>query len=582
MSETLPDVLARSARRHGQAPLFGRRRDGQWVYTTYRAFADEVEALASGLVHAGVEPGDRVAILSNNRQEWAAVTYATYAVGAAVVPMYPALGPKQWSHILADSGARILFCATRPLHERVKRIANQIETLRDVFAFELPVDHPESYAGLLRRGRREPQPRPEVLSAEDVATLLYTSGTSGNPKGAMITHHNICANVASVLAAMPLSGRDRTLSFLPWAHAFGHTCELHGMIRLGGSIALSSSVERLMSELHQVRPTVLVSVPRLFNRLYERVQREIAGRPRMIRTLFNQGLVLRRKEREGRLNLADRVALEAADRMIFGPIRARLGGKLRYAFSGGAALSKEVASFIADIGLTVYEGYGLTEAGPVVSTNRPGAFRLGSVGKPLGGVRVEIEPGTREIVVFGASIMKGYFRRPEETREAIADDGGLHTGDLGRIDDQGFLFITGRRDEQYKLNTGLDVTPATLEERIGMSPYIRHAMVFGEGRDHNVALVSVDLDALARWCDQRDLSFPSTKVMLESTRVRRHILAEVGERTSEARPHERVKAVALIADDFTPDNGLLTPTLKLRRGEVTRRYQKNLEALYAR
>ncbi len=582
MNETLSKVLERSARRHAQAPLFGRRREGRWAFTTYGAFADEVRALSSGLVHAGVSPGDRVAILSNNRQEWAAVCYASYAVGAAVVPMYPALGPKQWAHILADSGAKVLFCASQPLYDRVQRMGKQIDTLHQIYAFDLPADHPDAYAGLLRRGRQEPQGLPEALSAEEVATLLYTSGTSGNPKGAMITHHNMCANVASLLAAMPLSGRDRTLSFLPWAHAFGHTCELHGMIRLGGSIALSSSVDRIMSELNQVRPTVLVSVPRLFNRLYERVQREIAGRPRMIRTLFQQGLVLRRKEREKRLNMADRMALEAADRMIFTPIRARLGGNLRYAFSGGAALSQEVATFIADIGLTVYEGYGLTEAGPVVSANRPGAFRLGSVGKPLGGVRVQIDPETRELVVYGASVMKGYFRRPEETRAAIHEDGGLHTGDLGRIDDDGFLFITGRRDEQYKLNTGLDVLPAPLEERIALSPYIRHAMVFGEGHDHNVALVSVDLDALARWCDQRQLSFASTKAMLESERVRRHILAEVGERTSEARPHERIKKVALIADDFTPDNGLLTATLKLRRGEVTRRYRSDLEALYVR
>ncbi|MEM1030433.1 MAG: long-chain fatty acid--CoA ligase [Myxococcota bacterium] len=585
MKETLTATLERSTRRFGDAPLFGRRRDGAWVYATYREFSAEVHDLAYGLHDTGVGPGDRVAILSGNRREWAAVAYASYALGAIVVPLFPALGPQQWTHILADSGASVLFCANQPLYVRAQRMAAQLETLRHVFAFDLEPDHPAAYAGLLRRGRTRPAATIKVeagdtTDAERTATLLYTSGTGGRPKGAMITHHNVCANVASMLAAMPLSGRDRTLSFLPWAHAFGHTCELHGMIRLGGSIAVSSSVDRLMLELNQVRPSVLVSVPRLFIRLYERVQREIQGRPQLIRRLFEHGLALRRKQRTGHLGKAERLALQTADRTVFGPIRSRLGGNLRYAFSGGAALSTEVATFIADIGLTVYEGYGLTEAGPVVSANRPGVFRLGSVGKPLGGVRVRIEDG--ELVVYGASVMKGYFRRPEETRIAIADDGGLHTGDLGHFDEDGFLFITGRRDAQYRLDSGLDVLPAPLEEQMAMSPYIRHAMVHGAGRGHNVALVSVDLDALARWCEPRDLSFSDTRAMLESPRVRRHILAEIGERTPYARPHERVRAVALIADDFTPENGLLTATLKLRRGEVTRRYRHVLEALYAR
>lgn len=573
--------LTRSVDRHGGRDALGVRHDDGWRWLTYRQLGHAIDEVRGGLAHRGIGPGDRVGILANNRVETAVTTYATLGLGACVVPMYPAQGPRDWHHILRDSGARLVVSATRGLDRRLEGL--ELPAVEHRLCFDLDDDDPRSFQQLRRDGRSHPY-GPEPRSPDTLATLMYTSGTSGAPKGVMLTHHNLASNVEAVLAAMPLSSRDRCLSFLPWALAFGQTCELHAMLRLGASIAICSSLDRFVSDLAETKPTVLVSVPRMFSRLHERAEREMRRRPRALRELYQRGLRLAEKQREGRLRWTERVALETADRVVLAPLRQQIGGALRYAFCGGAPLAPDVARFVANVGITLYEGYGLTEASPVVSTNRPSAHRLGSVGRPVEGVRVHVDTsvgaeGDGEIVVHGPGVMKGYWNDPQATRAVLDDDGGLRTGDVGHLDEEGYLYVTGRLDEQYKLSSGKEVSPSVLEAQIRRSPYIKNAMVDGAGRDRNLAVVVVDLDAMHRWADERDLRYRDSAEMLDSPRVHAHILAEIGEQTADARPYERVADAVLVADDFTTDNGLLTPTLRIKRSEVRARYAEALEAL---
>jgi long-chain acyl-CoA synthetase len=584
--ETLVGLLRRAHQRHASAPLFGTKRGGEWRWASYREFCERVDAFRGGLASAGLKRGDRVAMISDNRVEWAVTAYACFGLGAALVPMYEAQSARDWAFIIEDCGAKLLVCAGQDIFARCEELPSKIDALQQRIGIGLPASHPNSYARLLAKGRDEPV---EVIEPEpdDTACIIYTSGTTGDPKGVVLSHLNLCSNINMVLDSLPLTSADRSLSFLPWAHSFGQTCELHTMIALGGSMALAESIAKVPMNLSEIRPTVLISVPRIFTTMYHSVQRQMAQRPAFIRKTFETGMRLEKEKRHRDLKFAERIALSAAQRLVFSAIRDRFGGKLRYAFSGGAALAKEVAQFIDDLGITVFEGYGLTEASPVVSTNRPGARRIGSVGKPLDGVRVTIDhtesddPDDGEIVVYGPNVMAGYWQRPEATTQAFSEDGGLRTGDLGRIDADGFLYITGRLGQQYKLLNGKYVVPAPLEERLKLSPYISNVMIYGEGRDHNVGLVVVDLDALHRWTDDRDLTFKNTAQLLASERVRSHLKADIGERSAGFKPYERIKDLVLIDQDFTTDNGMLTPTFKIKRAAVLDKYGDRLADLYA-
>jgi long-chain acyl-CoA synthetase len=379
---------------------------------------------------------------------------------------------------------------------------------------------------------------------------------------------------------------DRTLSFLPWAHVYGQVCELHILIAAGASTAFNTDTERLLEELREVRPTLLVAVPRIFNRLHLAVRTQIAHRPRAIRRLFERGLSASQRRRRGeRLGLRERIACWPA-RFLFAAIRRKLGGRLKYAISGSATLSHEVGEFIDGLGIEVYEGYGLTETSPIVTTNRPGQRRLGSVGQPIENVSVEIDrtrgdnPDEGEIVVHGPNVMKGYHARPDDSAQAFTADGGLRTGDLGYVDDAGYLYITGRIKEQYKLENGKYVMPSPLEERLALSPFIRNVVLHGAGRPYNVALVVIDEARVREWGDQQALELGDD--LTQDERVRELIQDELDRYSSEFRRYERPLDCALTTTALTIENGMLTPTLKIKRRAVEARFAASFNALYGR
>ena len=581
---SLVQLLSDAAKRHRNRPLFGSRQGGGWAWTSYGEVSRQVDRLRAGLAARGIEAGDRVAIISNNSVEWAVTAHACYSLGAALVPMYQAQNPSDWRYIVEDCQAKLLICANPDIYRRAAELSD-IKSLTQRIGIGLPRADEDAYEQLMALGEKTPLAAIEP-DENDLACLIYTSGTTGKPKGVMLSHRNICSNVIEMRRAFPISPDDRSLSFLPWAHSFGQTCELHTIMSLGGSMAVCDDTSKIVQYLGEVQPTVLISVPRIFNRIYSGLGKQMAARPKLIRALFERGMELAAVKRSRPLGWSEKVQLEAADRLVFSRVRDRFGGRLKYAFSGGAALAKEVALFIDNLGITVYEGYGLSETSPVVSTNRPGAHRIGSVGKALDGVRVRIDEAEAaeerqgEIVIYGPNVMQGYLGLEEKTRAALTEDGGFRSGDLGYLDEDGFLFITGRVKEQYKLENGKYVVPAPLEEQLKLSPYILNVMIYGFNKRHNVALVVVDIDALAKWADERNLRFKDTAEMLQNERVNSHIMAEIGEHSNNFKHYERVKRITLIDSDFSTENGMLTPTLKIKRHSVLASYRDQLEALY--
>jgi|HubBroStandDraft_1064217.scaffolds.fasta_scaffold01303_6 long-chain acyl-CoA synthetase len=595
--KTLCEVLETSVRTHSSRQFLGAKTAGSWRWTTYGAFDTLVDRMRGGLASLGVKHGDRVSIVSNNRLEWAVVAFACYTLGAVFVPMYEAQSVAEWEFIVRESEASVLFVANEVLFERARSLLNAISSLNAlvVLSGQAPVEAPiaadgkriATYVKLLEApaaSRRNPSPN-------DVAVLIYTSGTTGTPKGVVLTHLNIASNLSAIREVFSYTPGDRSLSFLPWAHIFGQTSELYLLMSCGSSIAICEGPEKIFENLREVRPTVLITVPRVFNRIYIAAQQELASRPKAIQSLVASALDAGARKRRGHLPRAhERLLQIIADRLVFKSLRARFGGRLRMANSGGAALSPEVATFVDSIGIEVYEGYGLTEASPVVATNVPGARRTGSVGRPLPGVRVVIERDSEnpeslesggEIVVYGTNVMRGYWKRSAETAEALTVDGGLRTGDVGQLDADGYLFLTGRIKEQYKLENGKYVVPSPLEELLKLSPYVSNVMVCGEHRPFNVALVVPNVAAIAQWAQTENLTFPSdVDAMLVEPRVRALLEQELARCSAAFKGYETIGGFALIGSDFTVANGMLTPKLSLRRARVMEAYADVIAALY--
>jgi long-chain acyl-CoA synthetase len=580
---TLAEMARRSCETFADRPLFGTRAADGWMWTTYREVGEMIDRFRSALADLGIRAGDRIGIISRNRTEWAVAAYAAYGVRAALVPMYEQQRADEWRFILHDSGTRAVIVGDQRIRGEIEALRPTLPALEFVISLDGPTGDPLSFASLLARGAEVLAPlAPQDPS--DVAGFIYTSGTTGLPKGVILTHRNFMSNVAAVHQVFPIEPTDVSLSFLPWAHAYGQTVELHIMMSMGAATALNRDVTELLVDMADVKPTILVTVPRVFNRLHDRVMQEILERPALVQKLFRDGIdaAVRRSHNE-RVGVLRSLELALDDRLIFKKIRGRFGGRLRLVISGAAALSREVAEFIDALGLDVYEGYGLSETSPLVACNTPTARRIGSVGKPIPGVEVAIDttvpgaaPGEGEILVFGPNVMAGYHNRPEENAAAFTPDGGLRTGDLGRFDQDGFLYITGRLKEQYKLETGKYVMPAPLEEQLRLSPYIANVMLYGDNRPFNVALVVPSRENVDAWARREPIA---PEELAAATRAL--IAAELRRESADFKPYEVPRRFAVLDEDFSAEKDLLTPTLKIKRRNVVALYRGLIETLYA-
>jgi len=585
----LPEIVEYSREAFSNRPLMGTKRDGNWDWMTYREFGDAVDQCRAGMAGLGIRKGDRVAIIADNREEWAITAYGAYGLGAAVVPMYESQKDENWHYILRDSEARMAVVANGDISDRVAAFkGDDLPNLEHVVAFDGDSSAGIAFAELLRQGIGSPVD-PASIDSKDVAGFVYTSGTTGNPKGVVLTHENFASNVSAITDVFPIDLEDRSLSFLPWAHSFGQTVELHTLLSVGASTAFAEGTDKITENMAEVGPTMLVSVPRIFNKIYEGLNKRMEAEGGVKKTLFDRAVSNANRRREmaddGKSSWLVDTQHNVLDKLVFSKVREAFGGNLKYAISGGAAISVEVANFIDNLGIKVYEGYGLSETSPIVTANWPGTRKIGSVGKPIPGVRVEIdaagqddeESSDGEIVVYGHNVMHGYHNLPSENEAVFTTDGGFRTGDLGHIDGDGFLVITGRIKEQYKLENGKYVVPGPLEEQIALSPFVANAMVYGDNKQFNIALVALDEENIGAWAAERGIDADS---LADNDQVRDLIRDEIESRLGDAKGYERVRKFAILPEDFTLENGMLTPTLKLKRRIVIDRYTDRLNDLY--
>ena len=590
--KNLVDLQRKSVEAFSGNPIFGTRSpDGTWSYITYGDFGAMVDQFRAGLASLGVQAGDRVAVISNNRPEWAVGAYATYSLGACIVPMYEKQNAKEWDFIIRDSEAKVLLVANEGIAKKGAAHFDAIESLQHVVNLSGAESEAGSFAALCAHGAANPVDAADPAPS-DLCGFIYTSGTTGNPKGVRLSHGNITSNVNAVQHIFPMEEEDRSLSFLPWAHSFGQTVELHCGLSFGASMAICDDVNRLTEYLPEVKPTLLFSVPRIFNRIYDKLNKRIAAGSPVKRFLFNAAMSAASEKKalaaQGKSSGWVDFKHRKLDGLVFSKIRAILGGRLRYAFSGGAAISKEVATFIDNVGIKVYEGYGLSETSPIATANYPDNQRIGSVGRAIPHVEIIIDTDAvggamgdqGEILIKGPNIMQGYHNLPDKTAEVMREDGAFRTGDLGRLDEDGFLYITGRIKEQYKLENGKYVVPSPLEEQLKLSGYINQVMVFGDNKLFNVALVVPDVEAVTGWAKEHGVDGPLDS-LLENERVLELVRGELDRYSQDVfKGYERVKAFRLIAEEFSTDNDMLTPTLKLKRRNVIARYQATLDGMY--
>ncbi|GMQ98899.1 MAG: AMP-dependent synthetase/ligase [Acidimicrobiia bacterium] len=587
---TLVELYSNSVTSYADNQLFGERGpDGDWKWMSYAEFGDAIAKARGGLASLGVESGDRVAIISDNRTEWAVGAYGAYSLGAAWVPMYEAQTQKDWKYILEDAGAKVLFAATDGIRAQIEEIQSELPELKAIIVIDDPAGgNSIDYTELLARGAANPVPVSDVKGS-DLAGLIYTSGTTGNPKGVQLSHSNFASNINALSVIFPLEQDDRSASFLPWAHSFGQTVELHALIFFGASTGLTSA-KTLTRDMPEIKPTILVSVPTVFNKVYDGIQKMMEAKGGVTKKLFDAAISNARKReqlaKQGKHSRWIDIQHDLFDKIVFTKVRDAFGGRLKYAFSGGAAISTEVAEFISAVGITVYEGYGLTETSPIVTCNIKGARRVGSVGRAIPEVTVEIDTDITgdnevgEIVVHGPNVMMGYYHLPEEDDAVFTPTHGFRTGDLGHVDDDGYLFIRGRIKEQYKLENGKYVVPSPIEEQLTLSGYVSQVMVYGEQRPYNVAVVVPDFEYLNKWAKEKNLGTADVDALLADPQVTELFKTEINRAQSSIKHYERVRDFVLANEEFTPENGMLTPSLKIKRRAVMAKLGDQIDGMY--
>jgi long-chain acyl-CoA synthetase len=569
------------------------KRDGRWVALGYGELAEQVQDFSLGLLELGVTPGDRVAILSENRPEWAIADYACLAARCTDVPIYPTLPAKQAEYILRDSGSVAVLVSSAAQLEKVLAVRDRLPAIRHVIA----LDHQAPERGVLAwnevlaRGRdarqRYPDWRPAALriAPEDLATIIYTSGTTGDPKGVMLTHGNIASNVSICVQLFSFSDADECLSFLPLSHIFERMFGHYSMFHAGVVINYAESIDTVPADMQDRRPTVMASVPRLYEKIYSRVLDSVRAssvpRQRIFRWARRVGDEWAERTLDGRpIRVGLALRRRVADRMVFAKLRARTGGRIRFFISGGAPLSAEIAGFFYAAGMPVLEGYGLTETSPVIAVNTFEHQKLGTVGPPIPGVEVRIAPDG-EILVRGPNIMRGYYRKPEATADALDAEGWFHTGDIGVIDAEGYLRITDRKKDLIVTAAGKNIAPQPIENLARTSRYVANAVMLGDRRPFPIMLVVPNADVLRDWGARHGVAEETVEGLLGRAEVRGAIEREVRKTLRDLAQFEMPKKFLLVARDFSVEAGELTPTLKVRRRIVEERHRAAIEALYA-
>lgn len=593
---TLVDLFRDAEARYADGHDFlVRKEGGRWVGEDYFAVRKDVLAIAAALVDAGIKQGDKVAIMSRNRPEWAKADLGILHAGGVSVPIYDTITADQVRYILDDSGAKVAFAEDQEILDKMVEVFDKVDKLERIVVFDPPEgDAPEyvetfeafveSGHGATKRTQSTVERRMGKVAPGDLASLVYTSGTTGEPKGVMLTHDNFHSNAVGSLMRVPIKTRTLCLSFLPLSHAFERVAGYYIMIAAGATIHYAESVADVPQNILEVRPEVMASVPRLYEKMYAKVKANVESSSFVKRKIFawalGVGEEVARLEAEGKpvpAKLQKKYA--RAEKMVFSKIHEKMGGRLQFFVSGGAALSPEVELFFNSLGVRILQGYGLTETSPVATVNAPGETRFGSVGRPIPGVEVRIaEDG--EVMVKGKCVMKGYWKKEKATKEVLSDDGWLATGDVGRIDEEGFLYITDRKKELIVLSNGKNVAPQPIENLLKTQPHIAQAVLIGDGRNYCTALIAPDFEVIQAHAEKAGLGTDDPEALVAHPQIQDLVRGDVEKANGKLARYEQIKKFRLLPRELTQEAGELTPTLKTKRRVVDERYEALIEGMY--
>lgn len=585
-----------------QVSVFGDRacvaykKDGRYRDISWNQMNKMIRALGSYLISKGIEPGQNVAVFSPNRYEWWVADQAIISIGAANVPVYSTNSSEEAQYVLEHSESRVCFVGTQEQMEKVASVRESLPGIEVVVVFDSVSRKPEGVVtlaevleeGLKHDNSEEFERRLKAVRPDDPASILYTSGTTGPPKGVMLSHGNFVSNVRQILMDFEtlLDDRDEFLSFLPLSHALERTAGYYLVVAIGGKVYFAEDFSKLQENMVEVRPTVLVSVPRLYEKVHSGILAKVGDASLVKRALFGWAVRVARDNlpyacREEPRTGWFRIKHDIADKLIFSKLKAALGmDRMKFAVSGGAPLSISDAEFFLGMSVTVLEGFGLTETTPVTHVNRPGMIKCGTVGPPLKDTEVRIEDDG-EILIRGPQVMLGYYEDEESTKEILGADGFLRTGDLGEIDEDGCLTITGRKKEILVTSGGKNISPQNIENSIKRSRFVEQLTVVGDRRNYLSALIVPNFEELGKWAGKARISFQSREELIKDQRVQTLFEKVISKYTSNFSRAEQIRRFRILCDEWTQETGELTPTLKCKRGVIEEKYRDEIERMYA-
>lgn len=594
MFKSIPDLLYKSVEKFSENDLFRFMKDEKVKSIKYGEFGDQVKEMAHGLWDLGLKSSDRIAILSNNRPEWIACDMAGFCIQAVIVPIYQTLPANQIEYILNDCEARAIFVENQLQYEKIRSIKKSLPKLDLIISFddvEIDKNSVIKYSHVLTKGQLHQEVNEDLfeksiksIKSEEICTLVYTSGTTGNPKGVMLHHKGFIKDIINAEKVLSLFPDDVFLSFLPLSHLYerlaGHWCPIYR----GGTIHYARSIDTVVDDIAIAKPTIMVSVPRLYEKVAAKVKEQIETGSAIKRNLFywaiGTGLDYHEKLIEGKVSNWLKKRYQFADKFVFSKIKKKLGGNFRIPIAGGAPLSVDTLKFFEAIGLRIVEGYGMTETHLIITLTPPGKTKYGSCGKPIKGVNVEIAKDG-EVLVKGDTLMRGYYNKQDLTDETIDKDGWLHTGDIGYLDKDKYLFLTDRKKNIIVTSGGKNVAPAPIEHLLKTSKYIEDVCLIGNHRKFISAIVMPDFEMLKLFLDEKGEAIDDRKKIVENKNVIKLIEGEFKQLQESLASYETVKKFILLAEPLTIEKGELTPSLKIKRNVVEKNYKEHIDALYS-
>lgn len=593
--KTIPEMFDKVTKKYGDQKTYLKRKvKGTYQDISYKEVREITENFALGLASLGVRREDKVAIISENRPEWYYSDFAILSLGAIDVPIYPISTADTVEYILNNSESVGIIVSSKFQLNKVLKVKNKCKKLK--FIISLNNDDAEGekdvykFDEVIEKGKLFKQSNSsyfqekiDLVMENSLCTIIYTSGTTGEPKGVMLTHKNLLSNVIASASVVEINDKDIFLSFLPLSHVFERMAGYYLATGCGATIAFAEGIEKISTNLGEIKPTVMAAVPRLFERIYSKIVRKIEKEPEKKQKIFSWAIETGKQYAELKRNgesipLGLSVKRKLADKLVFQKLRAATGGNLRFFISGGAALARELGVFFEAVGILVLEGYGLTESSPVITVNRPNDYKFGSVGKPIPGVEVKIAKDG-EILAYGPNIMQGYFKKKKETNEVITD-GWLHTGDIGVFDAEGFLIITDRKKSLFKTSGGKYIAPTPIENMFLGSKYIDQFIIIGDKRMFVSALVVPDFEALKEYADANRISYNKPEELIELKQINELIEKDFTKFQKNLANYERIRKFTLLSKPFTIEDGEMTPSLKLKRKVIEERYRDLIEGMY--